>query len=236
MRAVTFGRTAAVAVGVLVLAACGDSGDSGIAHLNASATATASANVDAGTAEEQALAYAQCMRDNGVDFPDPTVDSEGNLSFEGAFGQFQEGGFDPGDTSFRDAQEACGDLMEGLVMGGGIAGGAFDSTAMQESMLAYTECLRTEGLDVGDITFDGPGLRGGGEEPPTGVQPTGEPGGAPEAGVAQGGGDRTDMFAQILGQDPTDPAWIAANEACSATLEAAMPDVPSRSGSVNGQS
>ena len=159
MRALTFRRAAAIAVGVLALAACGDSGDSGIARLSADATATPSASADSGTAEEQALAFAQCMRDNGVDFPDPTVDSEGNLSFEGAFGRSQDGGFDPGDTSFRDAQEACGDLMEGMVMGGGMAGGAFDSTAMQESMLAYTECLRTEGLDVGDLTFDGPGLR-----------------------------------------------------------------------------
>jgi hypothetical protein len=221
MRALTFSRAAAVAVGVLVLAACNDSGDSGIAHLSANATATASANADSGSAEEQALAYAQCMRDNGVDFPDPTVDSEGNLSFEGAFGRSQEGGFDPGDTSFTDAQDACGDLMEGLVLGGGVAGGNFDSTAMQDSMLAYTECLRSEGLDVGDITFDGPGL-GGGEDQPTDVAPTAQPSGGPQGGVFQGGGDRTDMFAQLLGQDSTDPAWIAANEACSSTLEDAM--------------
>jgi hypothetical protein len=235
MRALTFGRAAAVAVGVLALAACGDSGDSGIAHLSASATATESANANSGTAEEQALAFAQCMRDNGVDFPDPTVDSEGNLSFEGAFGQSQEGGFDPGDTSFRDAQEACGDLMEGLVLGGGAAGGGFDSTAMQDSMLAYTECLRGEGLDVGDITFDGPGLRGDGANPPSDVAPTARPSGGPQGGVFQGGGDRTDMFAEILGQDSTDPAWIAANEACSSTLEDAMSSFGPAGGSTDGQ-
>jgi hypothetical protein len=234
MRARIFSRAAAVAVGALALAACGDSGESGIAHLSADATATPSASADSGTAEEQALAFAQCMRDNGVDFPDPTVDSEGNLSFEGAFGQSQDGGFDPGDTSFRDAQEACGDLMEGLVMGGGAAGGAFDSTAMQESMLAYTECLRTEGLDVGDITFDGPGLRGG-EEPPAGVAPTTQPEGGPPAGEFQGGGDRTDMFAEILGQDSTDPAWIAANEACSPVLEDAMASFGPGAATTGGQ-
>jgi hypothetical protein len=234
MTALNFGRAAALAVGVLVLAACGEDSDSGIAQLSADSTPSSSADANSGTSEEQALAFAQCMRDNGVDFPDPTVDSEGNLSFEGAFGASQGGGFDPGDTSFTDAIEACGDLMEGLVLGGGMAGEGFDSTAMQDSMLAYTECLRGEGLDVGDITFDGPGLRGGGE-PPTDGAPTIEPGAGPPAGEFQGGGDRTDMFAEILGQDATDPAWIAANEACSSTLEDAMSGFGPGAGATSGQ-
>ncbi len=222
MTALTFRRAAAVAVGVLVLAACGNSGDSGIAHLSTDATPSVSASANSATAEEQALAYAQCMRDNGVDFPDPTVGSDGTLSFEGAFGMSQDSGFDPNDSSFRDASDACGDLLEGLVLGGGAAGGNFDSTAMQDSMLAYTECLRSEGLDVGDITFDGPGLRGEGFGDRTDVQPSMDPGGAPPEGVEQGGGDPTNRYAEILGQDPTDPAWIAANEACSSTLQDAM--------------
>jgi hypothetical protein len=236
MTSLTFRRTALVAVGVLALASCSKSGDSGIAHLGSGATPSASASVNSADAEQQALAFAQCMRDNGVDFPDPTVDAQGNLTFEGAFQQSQGGGFDPGDTSFRDAMTACQDLMQGLVLGGGQAGGGFDSTAMQDAMLAYTQCLRDQGLDVGDITFDGPGLRGNGANGPgSGAQPTVQPSGGPPAGVRQDGGDRTDMFAQILGQDPTDPAWIAANTACASTLEAVTSNFQPGGATANGQ-
>jgi hypothetical protein len=222
MTALTMRRTAVVAVGVLALASCSKSGDAGIAHLSADATPTVSASPSAGTSEEQALAFAQCMRDNGVDFADPTVDANGNLSFEGAFDQSQGGGFDPGDTSFRDAMTACQDLMSGLTLGGGRAGGAFDSTAIQEGMLTYTTCLRAQGLDVGDITFDGPGLRGGGAASGSDPQPTVQPSGGPPAGVVEGGGDSTSRFAEMLGQDPTDPAWIAANAVCEPALQKAM--------------
>jgi len=224
MTRLTMARTAGIAACVAALAGCGTSNDSGIAHLAGAANPTATV-ANAQDAEQQALDFAQCMRDNGVDFPDPTVDANGNPSFEGAFQRSQDGGFDPGDTSFRDAMDACRDLMDGLSFGGGVRGGEFDSTAMQDAMLAYTQCLRDEGLDVGDITFDGPGLRGDGTGPGgADVAPTVEPsaGGAPPAGQFQGGGDRTDRFAQILGQDTSDPAWIAANETCAPALEDAM--------------
>ncbi len=224
-----------IAVGVLALASCSKSGDAGIAHLSGDANPTTSASPSAGTSEEQALAFAQCMRDNGVDFPDPTVDANGNLSFAGAFGQAQSGGFNPGDSSFRDAMAACRDLMNGLTLGGGRAGGAFDSSAIQEAMLTYTTCLRTQGLDVGDITFDGPGLRGNGSGSGSDARPTVEPSGGPPAGVAQGGGDPTSRFAEILGQDPTDPAWIAANAVCEPAFQEALTGAFTGVTSTNGQ-
>ena len=227
MNALTLRRTAVVAMGVLALASCSKSGDAGIAHLSTSSNPTASASPSAGTSEEQALKFAQCMRDNGVDFPDPTVDANGNLSFQGAFRQAQSGGLNPGDSTFRDAMTACQDLMKGLTLGGGRAGGAFDSSAIQAAMLAYTTCLRGQGLDVGDITFGGPGLRGGpgsgsGTTSGSNPDPTVRPSGGPPAGVAQAGGDPTSRFAEILGQDPNDPAWIAANKVCSPALTKAM--------------
>jgi hypothetical protein len=222
MTALTMRRTALIAVGVLALASCSKSGDTGIAHLSTSSNPTVSASPSAGTSEEQALAFAQCMRDNGVDFPDPTVDANGNLSFAGAFQQAQGGGLDAGNTTFQDAMTACRDLMTGLTLGGGRSGGAFDSTAIQEAMLTYTTCLRAQGLDVGDITFDGPGLRGNGSASGSDPQPTVQPSGGPPAGVAQGGGDSTSRFAEMLGQDPTDPAWIAANAVCEPALQKAM--------------
>lgn len=223
---------------VLALSACSSTGQSsGIAQLgNATSNPTAAAK-PAGSAEDQAIAFAQCMRDNGVDFPDPTVDAQGNPSFADAFGKSQSGGFNPGDTSFRTAMTACADLAKGLQIGGGGNGG-FDQTAITEAMYTYTQCLRDQGLDVGDITL-GAGRAGGGAAPGSGgtssgatssganaTPPSTAPGGvqpsAPPAGVRGPGGNITDSLAQQLGQDPTDPAWIAANTTCEPALQKAM--------------
>jgi len=217
---------------VLALSACSSTGQSsGIAQLgNATSNPTAAAK-PTGSAEDQAIAFAQCMRDNGVDFPDPTVDAQGNPSFAGAFGKSQSGGINPGDTSLRTAMTACQGLMSGLQIGGG--GGNFDSQAMTEALYSYTQCLRDQGLDVGDITL-GSGRPGGGAAPGSGgtssgtnaTRPSAAPGGAqpaaPPAGVRGGGFNNTDAFAKQLGQDPTSPAWIAANTKCQPALEKAF--------------
>jgi hypothetical protein len=213
---------------VLLVTGCSTGSDQpGIAQLDETNATVATTASEFGSAEDQALAFAQCMRDNGVDFPDPTVDADGNPSFDGALGRGQEGGFDPQDTSFEDAMTACGDLMEGLSVGPG--GGDFDSDAMNEALYVYTQCLRDEGLDVGDITLDG--RFGGGQAPDgagapgaTGVPPVdqGDQPAPPADGVRGGGDDPTDRFATQLDQDPEDPAWITANEVCQPALAEAM--------------
>jgi hypothetical protein len=218
-----------MALTALLATGCSSGTDEpGIAQLDNTDTATSTAEAGSESSEEQALAFAQCMRDNGVDFPDPTVDADGNPSFEGAFGRSEEGGFDPEDTSFQDAIAACSDLMEGMVMGPG--GGDFDSGAINEALYAYTQCLRDEGLDVGDITLSGMmgGMGGpsGADEPAdAGEAPAladGEQPEGPPEGVRGGGGDPSDRFAEQLGQDADDPAWIAANEVCQPVLEDAI--------------
>jgi hypothetical protein len=52
--------------------------------------------------EEQLLAFARCMREQGVDMPDPKFGGEG-----GRFALELPEGVDPGDPDFRAAQEAC---------------------------------------------------------------------------------------------------------------------------------
>ncbi len=213
----------------LVLSGCSSTAsDSGIAKIGDATVASAAPVAASGTDEEQALAFAQCMRDNGVDFPDPTVDADGSPSFEGALGRGQDGAFDPTDTSFRDAMTACSDLMDGLQIGPG--SGTVDQDAMSEALYSYTQCLRDEGLDVGDITLDSQ-RPGGGQgaaagtgtdaTPPTAAPAGGQPD-APAQGVRGGGTDSSDRFAEQLGQDTTDPAWIAANETCQPVLTEAM--------------
>jgi hypothetical protein len=64
--------------------------------------------------EDAALEYAQCMRDHGVDMPDPEVDG-GRVTFGGGPGSGGGGGgggpMNQDDPAFQEAQEACEDLL-----------------------------------------------------------------------------------------------------------------------------
>ena len=64
----------AVALLSLLVAACstGSASDDGVASLASPGTAAATASPEASLdAEDAMLAFAQCMRDNGIDMPDP---------------------------------------------------------------------------------------------------------------------------------------------------------------------
>ena len=54
----------------------------------------------------RALAHARCMRERGIDFPDPTFNADG-----GAEIHVGRGGADPDDPDFQAAQKACGDKL-----------------------------------------------------------------------------------------------------------------------------
>jgi hypothetical protein len=55
---------------------------------------------------DKLLDFSKCMRDHGIDFPDP--------QFQGGGVMMQMGeGIDPSSDEFQAAQEACGDLLPG---------------------------------------------------------------------------------------------------------------------------
>lgn len=121
-----------------------------------------SASAEAGqTDEELALAFAQCMRDEGVDFEDPTVNADGSIQLFNGAGQGANGG-DGGrfDEATQDALAVCGDLIEGasFLPGGG------DLTEAEDQLLEFAQCLRDQGLDVDDPDLSG-GVGGGGRGP-----------------------------------------------------------------------
>jgi hypothetical protein len=58
--------------------------------------------------KEQALAHSRCMREHGIDFPDPTFDAEGGAKIRINAG---DGKLNPEDPKFKAAEEACGHLM-----------------------------------------------------------------------------------------------------------------------------
>jgi len=123
------GATATVAL--VTLAACSGGGDE---------TATTATSVDR---EERMLAFARCMRDNGIDYPDPAAD--GTIDVE----------VDPGDEpAWRGAEEACGDLRP--------ASAPMPETQrveLADQLVAQAGCMREHGWDVPDpeVTTDGDG-------------------------------------------------------------------------------
>ncbi len=102
------------------------------------------------TDEERLLAFAGCMRDNGVDFPDPVVEADGTVTF----GALREIGRDP---DLPAARETCQDLVAGLAFGPGQGG--FDLVELQDTLLEFARCMRDNGVDMGDpdLSRIGPG-------------------------------------------------------------------------------
>lgn len=109
--------------------------------------------------EEALLAFTACLRENGVDIDDPTVDADGNVQLAPPSGR-QGGEEGPGDQ-FREAREACADLLDDAALG---FGGDFDRTELEDDLVSFAECMRENGYDMPDPDFSsfGPGAGGGG--------------------------------------------------------------------------
>ena len=182
----------------LLLAACGDS-DSGVASLETtdSGGEATSETVAAADSEEELLAFVECMRQEGIDLPDPTVDAEGNLTLGGGPGARNNGdGEGPGGggvdaEAFQAASDACGGVPESVTAGFSDA----DLTEFEDNLLEFTQCLRDGGLDVDDPDLSG---LGSGEGPGAGGGP----------------------FAEL---DLDDPEVSAVFEDCQALLADAFP-------------
>jgi hypothetical protein len=54
--------------------------------------------------KERALDFAKCMREHGIDMPDPQFEEGGRMTQ-----QLGPGGIDPNDPEFQEAQEECAD-------------------------------------------------------------------------------------------------------------------------------
>lgn len=135
--------TACVGLVLLSLTACGDSSDDGggVASLSDDGGDSDATSDDT---EQQALEWAQCMRDEGVDVPDPETDEDGNVQM----GRIQVGpGGDIDPEAFQDATETCGN-PPGREMS------PQDQSAMQDAALEFAQCMRDKGYDFPDPTFN----------------------------------------------------------------------------------
>ena len=103
---------AMAAITALAFAGCRGDSDKGDGVATAGGTPTASTtgnNGNSGDTAEQMRRFASCMREQGIDMPDPEVDSEGRVRMQvGTGGQQEGGGGTPPDRGkFEAAQKAC---------------------------------------------------------------------------------------------------------------------------------
>ena len=92
--------------------------------------------------EEALLAFARCMREQGIDMPDPEPGGRGGGMVLIGPGSPADGA----DGDFAAAEKECGHLMEGLEPD--LSPGERDR--MQDEMLAFARCMRERGIDVPD--------------------------------------------------------------------------------------
>ena len=139
------------------------------------------------TDEEKVLEFTQCIRDQGIEIQDATVDSDGNLQpprpVEGASTNFQE---------LRPAFEKCRESLDGMTFGRE----RVDVNEQIDDLLEVTECLRDAGFDVddpnqenlgewrGQFDFEDPALQKAFEE--CGRLGRGQSGGGPGSGPPNG--------------------------------------------------
>jgi hypothetical protein len=187
-------RLAAI-VGSLVVAAaaCGSSGSKAagdnVASLSKNGSSSSNSSQKSSSASpaefrKQLLAYAQCMRDNGVtNYPDPQFDANGNAQFNrsdrGSFADLRNS------PNFDKAQTACESKRPDF--GSQFQRTPAEQAAARKNLLKFAKCMRGKGVDFPDPTFDANG------------RPQFNRDGAP--GGAQG-------------QNRDDPTFQAASQAC----------------------
>jgi hypothetical protein len=166
---------AAVAA-ALALGACGSSDNDGGGGKGASGK---------DKAFEGALKFSKCMREHGVDFPDPQRVGTGAIKISGA-------NINPNDPKTKAAQSACQKYMQ---IGGGETIDPAKRAKLQESALQYARCMRGHGVNMPDPKLSGNG----------GL--TFQAGPGPKSANSTGRGG--------LGANPDSPKFKSADEACS---------------------
>jgi hypothetical protein len=159
----------------VLAAGCGGSSassGSGVADIEDSSSPASEADSPGGTTEadgqdfqQAALDYAECMREQGIDVPDP--DFSGGGGGGGLFGPNSD--IDPNDPDFQAAQEECGDILQRSAP----QISEEQQQEFQDTLLEFAQCMREHGVDVPDPDFSGGGggFFGGGGGGNGGIDP-----------------------------------------------------------------
>jgi hypothetical protein len=140
----------------LALAACGSSEND-----------NASAGSKEDKAFEGALKFAQCMREHGVDMPDPQRGNGGGILLKsgkrgpkkgekGTTGGPSTDGGPGADPKFRTAEQACRKYLQ---RGGGKAPSPAEQARQRDAFVNYARCMRGKGINMPDPKFSGNGIQ-----------------------------------------------------------------------------
>jgi hypothetical protein len=140
-----------------------------------------------------ALKFAQCMREHGVDMPDPQRAAGGGIMLKsgkrgprkGEKGASTDRG-PTGDPKFQTAQKACGKYLQ---RGGGKAPSPAEQAKQRDAFVNYARCMRSKGINMPDPKVSGNGIQ----------------------------------MALGPGNDPESPRFKAADQKCHAILAAVEP-------------
>ncbi len=219
-RHVLFGLVGVLAI---IATACGASSDAdvsaGVASLEDVAVAddapvTTNSEESDVAPDEAALQFSACMREQGLDFPDIGLDSDGNPDIRSAFE-----GVDRRGEEFRDAMAECRSILEGAGFGGGGRAAIADNVEVQDALVEFSDCVRDDGWDVGDLELGGRNNGGGDAAADEAPRERGNEAGGERR---EGFGNRNNRFATGLGLDPEDPDVQATMEQCAPIIEEAF--------------
>ena len=119
--------------------------------------------------EEAILAFAACLRDEGIDVDDPTVDADGNLRPPRPRDIGQEDR-----EMVRAAMDSCSGHLENVTFGLDAA----DRSEREDQLFEYAACMRENGYEMPDPDFSAFGQPGEGAG-------TGAGGGGPFGAIDQ---------------------------------------------------
>ncbi|HEX4980283.1 MAG TPA: hypothetical protein VFV63_01215 [Ilumatobacteraceae bacterium] len=97
---------------------------------------------DEAEVQDAQVRFTRCMREHGVDMPDPTGDG-------GVMIQIDEG---TDQSEIQEAEEACRPILEEII-GSFEPPSAEETEQMREQMLEFTRCMREHGIDMPDPEF-----------------------------------------------------------------------------------
>jgi hypothetical protein len=150
--------TAAIVSIAGLLAACRGGGDADSPEVASLDDESATTETSAGSGEsepspadreEALLDFAECMRDHGIDMPDPQISQDGS---GGILIQQEEGsGMDPESEEFQAAEDACESILEDAA--GDIELDPEQEAEMREELLEFAQCMRDHGIDMPDPVF-----------------------------------------------------------------------------------
>jgi hypothetical protein len=126
---------------VVIFAACTIGGEESQGVVTIESTTATTVVDEETTFEEGVLEFAQCMREEGINFPDPTFDIDGNPQFDNLEIENEE--------EFERAFENCEDILRNALPE------QFDldpevEAALVDASLEFSQCMRDQGIDFPD--------------------------------------------------------------------------------------